>query len=189
MHLKKILTEKNITMYRLAKSSSVPYSTVRDICSGKTGIEKCSGETLYKLAKVLGMTIEKLLADVVEYRPGFEWFKSQTCHLVKSMGDLDFIIDTLENDRITVLWNKGWYAESLYRLGMVDYLSRENGLPLCNQYDDMRRAKLQKTIYPAGILAMCASFGSDAPKQDSLKVAIPEFLRHNIVESEVRNVV
>jgi hypothetical protein len=105
------------------------------------------------------------------------------------MGDLDFIIYTLGNDRITGLWKKRWYAECLYLLGMVDYLSRENDLPICDKYGDMRRAKLQKTIYPAGILAMCAVFGSEKPKQESLKAAIPEFLRHNIVESEVRNVV
>jgi transcriptional regulator with XRE-family HTH domain len=189
MRLNEILAETGATIYRLAKNSGVPYTTVREICSGKTGIEKCSGETLYKLAKALGITMETLVADAIEYRPSFEWHKSQVCHLVKSMGDLDFIINTLENDRITGLWNKKWYAECLYLLGMIDYLSRENSLPLCDKYGDMRRAKLQKTIYPAGILAMCAAFGSDEPKRESLRNAIPEFLRHNIVESEVRNVV
>lgn len=37
----------------LAKLSDVPHARLNDICSGKTRIEKCSGETLYKLAKVL----------------------------------------------------------------------------------------------------------------------------------------
>jgi hypothetical protein len=189
MRLNELLAETGTTMYRFAKNSGLPYTSVRDICTGKTGIEKCSGETLYKLAKALGVTMEALVADALEYRPGFERYKSQVCHLIKSMGDLDFIIDTLENDRITWLRNKKWHAECLYLLGMVDYLSRENGLPLCDRYDDLRRAKLQKTIYPAGILAMCAAFGNDEAKQESLREAIPEFMRHNIVENEVRNVV
>jgi len=189
MLIHEILAEKNMTMYKLAKKSGVPYTTVRDIYCGKTGIEKCSGETLYKLSKALDVTIETLLAEALESRPGFEWYKSQICHLVKSMGDIAFILDTLKRDQITKLWDKGWYAECLYLLGMVDYLSRENNLPVCNKYDHMRCAKSQKTIYPAGILAMCAVMGNEEAKQESLKNAIPEFLRHNIVESEIRNVV
>ena len=189
MRLTDILAEKDITMYKLAKKSGVPYTTVRDICSGKTVIEKCSGETLFKLSKALDTSIERIIEDAVEDRPGFEWYKSQTCHLVKEMGDINFIIDTLENDKVTKLWNKRWYAECLYLLGMLDYLSRENDLPLCDKYSDMRRAKLKKIIYPAGILAMCAFSKSEKNKQECLKEAIPEFLWHNIVESEVRNVV
>jgi transcriptional regulator with XRE-family HTH domain len=177
-----------MTIYRLAKRSGVPYTTVREICNGKTGIEKCSGETLYKLAKALDVTMEALVEDAMEHRPGFEWYKSQVCHLVKSMGDIDFLIDTLESGKIRELYNKGWYAESLYLLAMTDYLSRENELPLCAEYDDMRRARLQRTVYPAGVLGMCAAFKSDESKSESLREAIPEFLRHNIVEAEVRNV-
>ena len=189
MRLTDILAKKDMTMYKLSKKSGIPYTTVRDISSGKTGIEKCSGETLYKLAKTLEMSIETLIKDAVEYRAGFEWYKSQTCHLVKDMGDLNFIIDTLENDKITELWKKGWYAECLYLLGMLDYLSRENDLPLCDKYTEMRRAKLKEIIYPAGILTICAFSGNEKYKQECLKDAIPEFLWHNIVESEVRNVV
>jgi transcriptional regulator with XRE-family HTH domain len=189
MYLNEILAKTDMTIYKLAKNSGVPYTTVHDIHCGKTRIEKCSGETLYKLAKTLGITIERLIEDSMECRPGFEWYKSQICHLVKSMGDLDFIIDTLESDKITGLWNKKWYAECIYLLGMLDYLSRENDLPFCDRYDHLRSIKFQKVIYPAGILAMSAVFDSDELKQECLKEAIPEFLRHNIVESEVRNVV
>jgi hypothetical protein len=104
------------------------------------------------------------------------------------MGDLDFLIDTLENGKIRKLYDKGWYAESLYLLAMTDYLSRENGFPLCADYNDLRKAKLAEIIYPAGILTLCAASGSGAWKDRSRAEAIPEFLRHNIVEAEVRNV-
>lgn len=188
MNINTILAQKGITKYRLAKLSGVPQTTVLDIFSGRAKIEKCSGETVYKLAKALGVSMESLVESSMEYRPAFETFKSNVCHSVKDHGDLDFLIETLETGKIRALYEKEWYAESLYLLAMTDYLSRENGFPLCAEYDDLRHAKLQKTIFPAGVLAMCAALKSDEPKLESLREAIPEFLRHNIVEAEVRNV-
>jgi transcriptional regulator with XRE-family HTH domain len=189
VRINELLAQKGMTRYRLSKSSGVPYTTVLDICSGKAKLERCSGETLYKLAKALDVPMEALIEDTMEYRPSFERYKSQICHYVKSKGDLDFIIETLESDRITELWNKRQYAECLYLLAMVDYLSRENDLPFCDKYDRMRRARLSETLYPTGVLLYSAAAKSEKPKMDSMKAAISEFLRHNIVESEVRNVV
>ena len=53
MGLQDILNEKNLTKYKLAKLSHIPYATLNDLCSNKTKIAKCSSETLYKLAKAL----------------------------------------------------------------------------------------------------------------------------------------
>lgn len=183
-----LLAKRGMTKYKLAKISGIPQTTVVDICSGKAKIGNCSAETIYKLAKTLGVTMESLVADSVEHRTSFETFKSNICHAVKDMGDMDFLINTLESDKVRELYERSWYAEGLYLLAMIDYLSRENGFPLCAEYDDIRSAKLQRVIYPASILAMCAAWGNDEPKTESLREAIPEFLRHNIVEAEVRNV-
>ena len=188
MYLNELLEQKNMTKYRLSKTSGVPQTTIVDICSGKTKIEKCSADTLFKLAKVLDVTMESLIGDAMECRAEFEVFKSNVCHLVKDMGDMDFIIDTLETDRIRTLYQKRWYPESLYLLAMVDYISRENGLPVCKEYNDLRRARLSETLFPASVVVMCAATRSDKAKMDSLNAAIPEFMRFNIVESEVRNV-
>ena len=152
-------------------------------------IKNCSDKTIYKLAKMLGVSMESLVTDSMDYRPAFETFKSNVCHSFKDKGGLDYLINTLETDKIQPLYGKGWYAESLYLLAMVDYLSRENDLPLCADYSDIRAAKLAKTIYPAGILTLCAVQNNDAPKKKSRREAIPEFMRFNIVESEVRNVI
>jgi hypothetical protein len=70
----------------------------------------------------------------------------------------------------------------------VDYLSRENDLPLCKEYSDIRKARLAAPIYPASIIAMSVESGSESPKKEGYDMAIPEFKRFNIVESEVRNV-
>lgn len=63
MDINKIIEQKQITKYRLAKESGVPHATLNDICSGKTNIGKCSAETLYKIAKVLDVSMESLLTD------------------------------------------------------------------------------------------------------------------------------
>ena len=188
MRVNELIDRKGITKYRLAKSSGVPHTTVIDICSGKARIEKCSAETLYKLAKTLDVSMETLVEDAMEYRPSFETFKSNVCHMVKDMGDIDFIVDMLETDKIRKLYQKRWYPESLYLLAMVDYLSRENDLPVCAEYNDIRAARLSEPIYPAGIHVLCTVMKSNAPKEESLNEVIPEFMRFNIVESEVRDV-
>ena len=52
MSINEILQQKNITRYRLWKESGVPQATLSDICSGKTRIEKCTAETIFRIAKV-----------------------------------------------------------------------------------------------------------------------------------------
>lgn len=124
-----------------------------------------------------------------EYRSAFETFKSNTCHYVKDMGDVDFMINVLKIDEIRTLYNKHWYSEALYLLGMLDYLSRVNGVPVCTRYDDIRCCKFKKPIYPVDVLITSEVMRSDEPKKKAEKESIPEFGRFNIIENEVRNVV
>ena len=184
------LYRQNMTKYRLSKESGVPQATINDICSGKAELEKCSAGTLYRLAKVLGLTVENILESVMEdYRSDFETFKSNTCHYVKDMGDLDFIVDVLKSDKVRKLYNKHWYPEALYLLAMLDYLCRENDVPVCTKYNDIRVQKLERPVFPIGVLLTSEVLKSDEPIRKAEEDAIPEFRRFNIIESEVRNVV
>ena len=45
MIITELLERKKLTKYRLAIESGVPHSTLNDIISGRTRIEKSSGET------------------------------------------------------------------------------------------------------------------------------------------------
>ena len=63
MNINYYLEEKGMTKYRLSKLSGVPHATLNDLCSGKTRIEKCSAETLYKIAKTLQVSMETLIED------------------------------------------------------------------------------------------------------------------------------
>lgn len=194
MTVNQLLAEKGMTKYRLCKSSGVPQATINDICSGKARIEKCSADTLYRISKTLGVTMEALIEPAMkgdedmDYRSDFETFKSNICHHVKDKGDIDFIMDTLQSDEIRTLYRKKWYPEALYLLAMVDYLSRENDLPLCTNYNDIRAAKLKSPIYPASVIAASIATKNNRFKKEAYAASIPEFLRCNIVEGEVRNV-
>lgn len=58
-----LLAKRDMTKYRLAVEAGVPHATLNDICSGKTNLKKCSAETVYKLAKTLGVPMELLTED------------------------------------------------------------------------------------------------------------------------------
>lgn len=72
MRINEIIIQSGITKYRLAKISGVPHATLNDLCSGKSQIEKCSGETLYRLAKALKVSIEMLLESAMEQKIEYE---------------------------------------------------------------------------------------------------------------------
>ena len=64
------------------------------------------------------MTVDSILEnnaiEKVDYRCSFETFKSNICHHVKDMGDIDFIIETLEADEIRKLYERSWYREAIF---------------------------------------------------------------------------
>ena len=95
MTVQQKLQERNISIYRLAKESHVPYATVNDICNNKAQLEKCTAETIYRIAQVLKVSMEELLAPCFALRSNFENFKSAICHRVKEQGDIAFLIDMI----------------------------------------------------------------------------------------------
>ena len=100
MFISDVMAEKNITIYRLSKNSGIPYATINDICNNKVNLAKCNAETIYKLAKELDVSMEELLEPYVISRPAFELFKSNVCHSLKELGDIDFLIKTIESNEI-----------------------------------------------------------------------------------------
>ena len=189
MMINDLLEQRHMTKYRLSKNSGIPYATINDICSGKAQLEKCSAETIYKIAKELDVSMESILEPCFMQRSNFELFKSHICHRLKTLGDIDFIIETLKNDDITKYYDRKWYPECLYLLAMLDYISDLNQVPLCNKYDSLRKCSLKDNVYPASILVEAAVTKDDSILEKAKKEAIPEFLRFNIVENEVRNVI
>lgn len=110
MIINELLQKENMSRYRLSKESGVAMTTITDICSGKAELEKCAAGTLYKIARVLGVTVDSLLENnesrPTDYRCSFETFKSNICHHVKDLGNIDFIIETLEEDEVRKLYDR-----------------------------------------------------------------------------------
>lgn len=186
--LGRLLKEKNISIYQCSKLSGIPYTTLSELVRGKTHIAKCSAEVVYKLAKILNVSMEELISDSIEARSDFEVFKSNVCHLVKDSNEIDFIISSLRSDDIRRYWEKQWYPEAFYVLAMIDYLSRINNIPLCEKYNDIRAKTLKRTLYPRDVVIAARLNPSLNIKEQCKKEAIPEFMRFNIVESEIENV-
>ena len=190
MTLKQLLLKNKMSKYALCKKSGVPQSTINDLFSGKTDIEKCNAGTLYNIAQTLGTTVEELILSerYLKQRPSFGLFRSEICHRLKSLGDLPFVLDVIESNDIREYLKREWYPECFYLLAMIDYISRINNVPLCLDYDDIRGMKLEQMLYPAGVLLEFELTHNETVKKEALKEAIPEFLNFNIVEGDVRDV-
>ena len=61
MRLRKLLEKKRMSVYQAAMVSGIPYTTLNEIVKGKTSLERCSAETVYKLAKALGVKLPSTL--------------------------------------------------------------------------------------------------------------------------------
>lgn len=61
MTIQQLLQDMQMSRYYLSKISGIPWTTLADIYSGKTLLDRCSAETLSKLSKALDISIEELL--------------------------------------------------------------------------------------------------------------------------------
>lgn len=185
MNIKQYLEDNKISIYQVANSAMVAYPTVFNIVNGKVDILNCALGIVKKIADALNLSIDELLT-LCDRTQSFDLFRSEQCHLVNRMGEIDYVIDLLEKKKIDYYWKLDMKPEAFYLLAMLDYLSKRNDLPKCKDYEGIRRYKLEKTIYPADTELSEKLLGKDARKE-ALEHAIPEFLDFNIVECEVLN--
>lgn len=181
-----LLKERKMSVYQCSKLSGIPYTTLLELVNNKTNIEKCSAETVYRLAKTLKIDMEYLLQrnDIDE----FETFKSNIKHLIKDKGDVSFLIETYLNDDIRKYWKNYQRAKALYLLSTVDYLSRINDLPIAEDYNDLRNYVLTKVLLPEDLRLNKILTNNIDIEKNALEESIPEFARFNIVERDLRDV-
>lgn len=106
MLINKLLDRKGMTKYKLAQLSGVPYSTLNDICSGKSKITKCSAETIYQIAKALEVTVESLIEDAIRTEKRERAYEYGLPRYLQH--DLDAYKDGLKNgsNLIDCLWGE-----------------------------------------------------------------------------------
>ena len=141
MEIQKILNEKNMSMYRLAKISGVPKTTVSDICSGKSSIEGCNVGTVYRIAKALGCTMEDLV-ESCRYDDQTGLPKDQAYlekglppYLEKSLRAMKHSWQVIDSGGKDMLWDAKWCElnadinaaenECCISKPQADYLRRE----------------------------------------------------------------
>lgn len=107
---------------------------------------------------------------------------------MKWRGDLKFIELILLDDTIGSMNKNGFGGYALYLLAVLDYVSKENDIPLYTGYDWLRKQKLPKLIIPTSIYAIMYLEKLSSIPEDIMAQAIPEFLKYNILEGDIRNV-
>ncbi|MDX8419700.1 MAG: hypothetical protein SOI44_05795 [Lactimicrobium sp.] len=118
----------------------------------------------------------------------FDWFKSETCHELKRLGDADFIYAVLHENRIPNCWKEGKCFESLYYYSMVKYLFRIHHLSYEMPYKDLEHIKLKSVCVPSGAVMWDAHDPAMKMCHRCIDQAIPEFMEHNIAEGDIRDV-
>lgn len=87
MPLKELIEQRPTSIYKMSKETGIPYATLHDVISGEARLEKCSAETIYKIAKVLGVTMEELLEPSMNRRHEFEEFLKEQAIIVANEYD------------------------------------------------------------------------------------------------------
>lgn len=133
-----ILRKRKMTRYKLAIDSGVPHSTLNDICSGKTKLEKCSAETIYKLAKVLGVSMEILTEKGMQMSEIERLYETGLPEYLQH--DLDAFKDGLKNGSSVMdcLWGE------LY--GSINIAEINDGAITSEHADYLRKKYLWKKL-------------------------------------------
>ena len=93
MIVNEVLEKEKMSRYRLSRESGVPMTTITDICSGKAELDKCAAGTLYKIAKVFGVTVDALLENnkvkTVDLYDSYDSLPENSCLFIESIYEKD----------------------------------------------------------------------------------------------------
>lgn len=142
----------------------------------------------------LNVVYDTRLFRIMNEKLSYDAFRSEICHMYHFDGDYEFIKKVMKSNLVLFLWNKNEYVKALYTLAMIDYISWKNDVPLFEEYEQMRKCKLENIIYPSAIVML------DRIEQSSRNrnMAIEEckndkcgafFFRHNIIERSIEDVI
>ena len=178
--LRDLLKEKNISLYKLAQLTNLPYSTLHDLVNNKKKIEDCAVRIVKAISDALNISMDEVYNYCKTHTyVDFELFKSNIQHDLKNLGDKQFLKMMIEEEMIDQYWRQEKRLEAIYMLCMLDYVSERNGVPEFNKYDDLRDYKLEEELYPISVQNNWTS------KEECKNKAIPVFKKHNIMEVNI----
>ena len=65
--LSQYLKDRNISLYSLAKTSGIPYTTVSELANGKVSGSNCRGQVLHAIASALEISMDELYSMCAEH--------------------------------------------------------------------------------------------------------------------------
>ena len=174
MNFEKELRKRKTNIRTCSIQSDIPYATLYPIIKGQVDIGTCSYCTVAKLARFLGYRPD----EIVYEKEDFQTFRNDLHHRIRS-NELECILEIIESDDVSVYMRHEDYLKALYLVATVDYVSKKNGIPLCDKYSSVRQIRLEKPYYVGD-----SSFvGADQSQ------CIDEFLRYNIYEGDLYDAV
>ncbi len=205
MYLMNLMNKKCMTRADLSMMSGVPDSTLRDILSGKAQIDHCEAATIYGIADALGTSVEDILDhywDECLEDDDEEAWKQQPLHdghtlllfystvdkLVQLRQHVDdaLLTSSVNSEAfIDLFFDKGFYREAFFLLGLTDYLNRKLGMKTDPRFDAYRVYRLDNPVYSLSTIEEY-----DDPKElENAKAyaetyAIPELAAFNIFMTE-----
>lgn len=63
--IEELLKKNHLSIYQCSKVSGIPYTTLFELVHNEKRVENVSASTLYKLSKVLNVTMEDILSSYV----------------------------------------------------------------------------------------------------------------------------
>lgn len=191
--LRLILKQKNMSLYKLEKSSMVSHATLSDLYNEKTNVDKCSCSLLYSLSKALDIDMDTLYQQLtyqdlsyLSYSESFDLYKSHLCHELKYEGYEAFLNKYVSTDEINTLYKRKKIPEAIYLLSLIDYLCRLHNLSIKKEYQSLREIRLDKLYVSKGLYLLIKT--KSIKISDIYKESIDEFLSHNIVEADIDDV-
>ena len=205
MYLMNLMNKKCMTRADLSMMSGVPDSTLRDILSGKAQIDHCEAATIYGIADALGTTVEDILdhywdecledddEEVREKQPLHDGhtlllFYSTVDKLVqlRQFAEDSLLASSFNSEAfIDYFFDKGFYREAFFLLGLTDYLNRKLGKKTDPRFDAYRVYRLDNPVYSLSTIEEY-----DNPKElENAKAyaetySIPELAAFNIFMTE-----
>lgn len=192
--LRVLLDSKNVSLYQLEKTSHICHATLNDIYNERSNIENCSISVISKIADSLSLSIDatyKLLTyhdlSLITYDEDFDLFKSNTLQQLKNNNEDTFINEIVNSNVIDDYFNNQQQLKALYLLSLIDYLTLKKHAPLLKQFEYLRNYKLDKLYVSKStylLLAMKMTTITSIYKE-----CIKEFLKRNIAEADINDVI
>ena len=168
------LKKKGVNIRTCSIQSGIPYATLYPIIKGHIDIGTCSYYTVAKLAAYLGYRPD----EIVYKSEDFQTFRNNLHHRLKRY-QLEVLLELIEGDDVETCLRHKDYLKAMYLVATADYLSKKNGIPLCDKFDSVRKMKLEQPYY----------VGDSSLLDTSPDHCIDEFLKYNIYEGALDDAV